>query len=187
MPGFVLGDGMGWGGVGWGGWGGMITFLFINVLACAFKSLPENWNANHGELAKLLARRKQILLGKASRNGFQTPWNLLVASADKSTQNCCSTSAVGSGAVKKRTTVSHTCANLWKQCMRDEVKKSCFGDPSWKMHFQNLHEMQVLEASCVQKRTTPSREPSLFNHQNCWKMGFQWDVHVDHVDLLLTR
>ena len=42
MPGFVLGGGMGWGGgVGWGrgvggGLGGMITFLFINVPACAF-------------------------------------------------------------------------------------------------------------------------------------------------------
>ena len=137
------------------------TDIAVSLCGMYFKSLPENWNANHGELAKLLARRKQILLGKASRNGFQTPWNLLVACADKSTQSCCSTSAVGSGAVKKRTTVSHTCAKLWKQCMRDEVKKSCFGDPSWKKHFQKLHEMQVLEASCVQKRTTPSREPSL--------------------------
>ena len=45
MPGFVRGGGMGWwggvgwGGVGWGGgggWAGMITFLFINVPACAF-------------------------------------------------------------------------------------------------------------------------------------------------------
>ena len=48
-----------------------------------------------------------------------------------------------------------------KQCMRDEVKKSYFGDPSWKMHFDNPHEMQVFKALCVEKRATPSRGPSL--------------------------
>ena len=111
------------------------TVIAVSLCGMYFKSLLENWNANHGELAKLLARRKQILLGKASRNGFQTPWNLLVACADESAHNCCSTSEVGSGDLKKRTTVSHTCPKLWKQCMRDEVKKSYFGDPSWKMHF----------------------------------------------------
>ena len=59
----------------------------------------------------------------------QTPWNLLVACADKSAHNCCSTSEVGSGAVKKRTTLSHTCPKLWKQCMRDEVKKKLLRRP----------------------------------------------------------
>ena len=82
-----------------------------------------------GELAKLLARRKQILLGRASRNGFQTPWKPLVASADESTPNCCSTSEVGSGDLRKRMTVSHTCPKLWKQCMRDEVQKKLLRRP----------------------------------------------------------
>ena len=41
----------------------------------------------------------------------------------ESAPNCCSTSEVGSGDLKKRMTVSHTCPKLWKQCMRDEVKK----------------------------------------------------------------
>ena len=40
-------------------------------------------------------------------------------------------------------------------------KKSYFGDPSWKMHFDNPHEMQVFKALCVEKRATPSRGPSL--------------------------
>ena len=40
-------------------------------------------------------------------------------------------------------------------------KKSYFGDPSWKMHFDKIHEMQVLKALRVKKRATPSRGPSL--------------------------
>ena len=42
-------------------------------------------------------QKANSLLGRASRNGFQTPWKPLVASADESTPNCCSTSEVGSG------------------------------------------------------------------------------------------
>ena len=40
-------------------------------------------------------------------------------------------------------------------------KKSCVGDPSWKVHFQNMSEMQVLRTFRVEKRATPSKGPSL--------------------------
>ena len=40
-------------------------------------------------------------------------------------------------------------------------KKNYFGDPSWKTHFDKIHEMQVLKALCVKKRATPSRGASL--------------------------
>ena len=41
--------------------------------------------------------------------------------------------------------------------MPDEMskKKSCVGDPSWKVHFQNMSEMQVSRAFRVEKRATP--------------------------------
>ena len=47
--------------------------------------------------------------------------------------------------------------------MPDEMskKKSCVGDPSWKVHFQNMSEMQVLRTFRVEKRATPSKGSSL--------------------------
>ena len=59
--------------------------------------------------------------------------------------------------------ISHTCAKPWNPCMPDEMskKKSCVGDPSWKVHFQNMSEMQVLRTFRVEKRATPSKGSSL--------------------------
>ena len=40
-------------------------------------------------------------------------------------------------------------------------KKNHFGDPSWKMNFENMPEIQVLKALCVKKRATPRMGRSL--------------------------
>ena len=62
---------------------------------------------------------------------------------------------------EKNDCVSHLSKALKAMYARWGTKKNYFGDPSWKMHFDKIHEMQVLKALRVKKRATPSRGPSL--------------------------